>query len=154
MDRKTLVWIWAGGAVLMVLIYLFGPEHFLTVVTQAITDGLRWINDLVATFVQRAFEVVRAAAIALYVVFVALAVLSMSRGVRAGGMLFVVSVVFLLLVRTDWYEPGTKWLAALVLTAIAAITQTQRLLQVKRPRDPADPWGVAMRGGKMDKPRT
>ena len=151
MDRKTLVWIWAGGAVLMVLIYLFGPEHFLTVVTQAITDSLRWVNDLVAALVQRAFEVVRAAAIALYVVFLVLAVLSMSRGVRAGGALFVVTVVFLLLVRTDWYEPGTKWLAALVLTAVAAVVQTQRLLHVPRPRGPGDPWGVAMRGRKADK---
>ena len=99
-------------------------------VTQAITDALRWVSDLVDALVQRAFEVVRAAAIALYAVFVVLAVLSMSRGARAGGLLFVVSVVFFLLVRTDWYEPGTKWLAALVLTAIAAVTQTQRLLYV------------------------
>jgi len=152
MDRKTLGWIWAGGVVLMILIYLFGPEHFLTVVTQAITDALRWVSDLVDALVQRAFEVVRAAAIALYAVFVVLAVLSMSRGARAGGLLFVVSVVFFLLVRTDWYEPGTKWLAALVLTAIAAVTQTQRLLYVKRPRDPADPWGMALRTRKPADP--
>lgn len=153
MDRKTLGWIWAGGVVLMILIYLFGPEHFLSVVTQAITDMLRWISTLIDTMVQRAFELVRAAAIALYAVFVALAVLSMARHVRAGGMLFVVSLVFVLLVRTDWYEPGTKWLAALVLTVIAAVAQTQRLLQVRGPRDPADPWGLAMRGGKADKSR-
>ena len=154
MDRKTLGWIWAGGVVLMVLIYLFGPEHFLTVVTQAITDSLRWVSSLVDTLVQRAFEVVRAAAIALYAVFVVLAVLSMARGVRAGGALFVVSLVFLLLVRTEWYEPATKWLAALVLTAIAAIVQTQRLLHVPHSRNPADPWGIAMRSRKPDKPST
>jgi hypothetical protein len=152
MDRKTLGWIWAGGVVLMILIYLFGPEHFLTVVTQAITDSLRWVSDLIDTMVQRAFEVVRAAAIALYVVFLVLGVLSMSRGVRAGGALFVVSVVFLLLVRTDWYEPGTKWLAALVLTAVAAMVQTQRLLRTPRARGAGDPWGMAMRGGKPNKP--
>jgi hypothetical protein len=151
MDRKTLGWIWAGGVVLMILIYLFGPQHFLTVVEQAISDSLRWVSDLIDTFMQRAFELVRAAAIALYVVFLVLGVLSMSRGVRAGGALFVVSVVFLLLVRTDWYEPGTKWLAALVLTAVAAAVQTQRLLHVPRPRKPGDPWGMATRGGKADK---
>ena len=76
----------------------------------------------------RGFEVMRAAAIALYVVFVVLAVLAMRRGLRAGGMLLGVSVVFLLLVRTDWYDPGTKWLAAVVLTAIAAASMTKRLV--------------------------
>ncbi len=154
MDRKTLGWIWAGGAVLMILIYLFGPQHFLTVVEQAIGDSLRWVGDLIDTMVQRAFELVRAAAIALYAVFVVLAVLSMARHVRAGGMLFVVSLVFLILVRTDWYEPGTKWLAALVMTAIAAVAQTQRLLQVPKPRSASDPWGMAMRKRKPADPPT
>ena len=28
-----------------------------------------------------------------------------------------ISLVFLLLVRTDWYDPGTKWLAAALLPA-------------------------------------
>ena len=61
----------------------------------------------------------RAAAISLYVVFVVLAVLAVRRCLRVGGMLVGVTVVFLLLVRTDWYDPGTKWLAAALLTAIA-----------------------------------
>ena len=60
-------------------------------------------------------------------------------------MLLGVSLVFLLLVRTDWYDPGTKWLAAAVLTAIAAGVTTRRLLYAPPPRDPADPWATAQR---------
>jgi hypothetical protein len=63
-------------------------------------------------------------------------------------------LVFLILVRTDWYEPGTKWLAALVMTAIAAVAQTQRLLQVPKPRSASDPWGMAMRKRKPADPPT
>ena len=152
MDRRTLTAIWAGGAVLMILVYLIGPQHFLTVVGAAITDALHALSVLIDTMVERTFELVRAAAIALYAVFVVLAVLSLMRGVRAGGMLIVVSLVFWLFVRTDWYEPGTKWLTACLIAAAAAVMQTQRLLRVARPRNPADPWGVGMRGG-ADKPK-
>jgi hypothetical protein len=101
---------------------------------------------MIATLMWRAFEVMRAAAIALYAVFVVLAVLAMRRGRRMGGMLLGVSVVFLLLVRTDWYDPGTKWLAAALVAAVAAGVTTTRLLHSAPPRDPASPWGAAYRG--------
>ncbi len=147
MDRRTIALIWLGGSVLMVAIYVIGPEHFIATCEQFITDAMAWLSDLIDTLMRRAFEVVRAGAIAVYVVFVVLAVLAMRRGLHAGGMLFVVSVVFLLLVRTDWYAPGTKWFTAAVLAALAAGALTKRLLHAPRPRDPADPWGRASRGG-------
>jgi hypothetical protein len=147
MDRRTIALIWLGGVVLMLAIYVIGPQHFIAACEQFIADGVAWLSNVIDTLTQRAFEVVRAAAIAMYVVFVVLAVLAMGRGRRAGGMLFVVSVVFLLLVRTDWYEPGTKWLAAAVLAAVAAGTLTKRLLHAPWPRHPADPWGMGLRGG-------
>ena len=106
-----------------------------------------WLGNLIDTLMLRAFDVVRAAAIAMYVVFVVLAVLAMRRGLRTGGMLLVVSVVFLLLVRTDWYGSDARWFAAAVLTAVAALVLTKRLIQAPAPRDPGDPWGVAVRGG-------
>ncbi len=145
MDRRTLGLIWLGGIVLMLAIYVIGPEHFIATCAQFIADAMTWLSNLIDALMLRAFEVVRAAAIAMYVVFVVLAVLAMRRGLRAGGMLLGVSVVFLLLVRTDWYEPGTKWFAAAVLTALAAGVLTKRLIHAPSPRDPADPWG--MRGG-------
>ncbi len=94
----------------------------------------------------RAFEVMRAAAIALYAVFVVLSLLAMRRGLRAGGMLIGITAVFLLLVRTDWYDPETKWLAALLLTAVAAGVTTKRLLYAPPLRGPGNPWGAAYHG--------
>jgi hypothetical protein len=67
----------------------------------------------------------------------------MRRGLRMGGMLVGVTLVFLLLVRTDWYDPGTKWLAAALLTAIAAGATTKRLLYAPTLHDPAAPWDAA-----------
>ena len=145
LDRRIIALVWIGGGVLMAAVYAIGPQHFLAVCEAFIADAARFINDLAVTLMWRAFEVMRAAAIALYAVFVVLTVLAMQRGLRAGGMLLGVSLVFLLLVRTDWYDPGTKWLAAAVLTAVAAGVTTRRLLYAPPPGDPRDPWGMAYR---------
>ena len=147
MDRKIIALIWLGGIVLMAAIYAVGPQHFIAVCEQFIADVMWWLGGLIDTLMVRAFEVVRAAAIAMYVVFVVLALMAMQRGQRVGGMAVVVSVVFLLLVRTDWYGPDTRWFAAAVLTTVAAAVLTRRLIGAPRPRDPADPWGIALRGG-------
>jgi hypothetical protein len=146
MDRRTIGLIWLGGIVLMVALYAIGPQHFIAVCEQFVADAVTWLSDLIETVMLRAFEVVRAAAIALYVVFVVLSVLAMQRGMHAGGALVVVSVVFLLLVRTSWYGADEKWFAALVLMAVAAGMLTRRLILAPRGRDPADPWGMASRG--------
>jgi len=147
MDRKTIALIWTGGIVLMVAIYAIGPQHFIMLCEQFIADAMWWLSDLIDTMMQRGFEAVRAAAIAMYAVFLVLAVLAMRHRLRTGGMLLVVSVVFLLLIRTDWYGSYTKWFAAAVLTTVAAGVLTKRLIGAPRPRDPADPWGMASRGG-------
>jgi hypothetical protein len=143
LDRRIIALVWIGGIVLMAVVYAIGPQHFLAACEAFIAAAVRFVNDLAATLIWRGFEVMRAAAIALYAVFVVLAVLATQRGLRAGGMLLGVSLVFLLLVRTDWYDPGTKWLAAALLTAVAAGVTTKRLLYAAPPRDPANPWGAA-----------
>jgi hypothetical protein len=145
LDRRVIALVWIGGLVLMAAVYAIGPQNFLAACEATILAAARFLDDLVATLMWRAFEVMRAAAIALYVVFVVLAVLAMRRGLRVGGMLVGVSVVFLLLVRTDWYDPGTKWLAAALLTAIAAAVTTKRLLRAGPPRDRGNPWGIDAR---------
>ncbi len=145
MDRRIIALVWLGGGVLMAAVYIIGPQHFLVACEAFIAAAISFVDELAATLMWRAFEVMRAAAIALYAVFVVLAVLAMRRGQRSGGMLLGVTLVFLLLVRTDWYDPGTKWLAAAVLTAIAAGVTTRRLLYAAPPRDPADPWATAQR---------
>lgn len=144
-DRRVIALIWVGGAVLMALIYGIGTQQFLAACEAMLMAMARFLDTVFATLMWRAFEVMRAAAIALYAVFVVLALLAIRRGQRAGGMLIGVSLVFLLLVRTDWYDPGTKWFAAALLTAIAAAVTTKRLLRNGPPREPGDPWGVRTR---------
>jgi uncharacterized membrane protein YoaK (UPF0700 family) len=143
MDRRNIASIWLGGAVLMVALYVIGPSHFIQTVETLFTQFWSFVGDLIEALMQRAFDAVRAAAIALYVVFVVLALLAGHRGIRSGGALFVVTVLFVLLVGTQWYEPATKWFSAAMLAAVGAMVMTGRLM---RPpplrRDPRDPWGV------------
>ncbi len=90
---------------------------------------------------QRAFDVVRAAAIALYVVFVVLALLAGHRGLRSGGALFVVTVVFALLVGTDWYEPGTKWFSCRAAGRGRRLRDDRACCMRRRHAIQRDPWG-------------
>ena len=143
LDRRIIALVWIGGIVLMAAVYAIGPQHFLATCEAFIVAAAHFIDELAAMLMWRAFEVTRAAAIALYAVFVVLAVLAMRRGLRVGGMLVGVTLVFLLLVRTDWYDPGTKWLAAALLTGVAAAMMTKRLLYAPPPRGPAGTWGAA-----------
>ncbi len=143
MDRRTIGLIWIGGIVLMVVLYLVGPQHFIQA-CEAYLSRLWWdLGDLIETLSERAFDVVRAAAIALYAVFVVLAILAHWRGLRSAGALFIVSALFLLLVGTRWYEPGTRWFSAAVLAGVGAAAMTARLLHPPpMPRDPRNPWGT------------
>jgi hypothetical protein len=144
MDRRTIASIWFGGVVLMVVLYIGGPQHVIELCQVYFAQFWSFIGDLIDALTQRAFDVVRAAAIALYVVFVVLELLAGHRGLRSGAALFVITLVFLMLVGTHWYAPGTKWFSAAVLAGVGAGMMTSRLMRpppVAR-RDPRDPWGV------------
>ena len=144
-DRRIIALVWLGGIALMAAVYAIGPQHFLASCEALVLAAARVLDALAVTLMWRAFEVMRAAANAFYAVFLVLSMLAARRGQRAGGLVIGVSVVFLLLVRTDWYEPGTSWFAAALLTTVAAGVTTKRLLQAPSRRDPHDPWGVAYR---------
>jgi hypothetical protein len=141
LDRRIIALVWIGGGVLMAAVYAIGPQEFLASCEEVVRAAARFLDELIATLAWRTFEVMRAAAIALFAVFVVLGALAMQRGLRIGGMLASVSIVFVLLVRMNWYDPGTKWLAAALLSAVAAGVTTRRLLHAPPPRDPANPWG-------------
>ncbi|HVC59528.1 MAG TPA: hypothetical protein VND19_04055 [Acetobacteraceae bacterium] len=144
MDRRTIGLIWIGGIVLMVVLYVIGPQDFIQA-CEAYLSRLWWfIGNLIETLSARAFNAVRAAALALYAVFAVLAVLARRRGLRGGGALFIVSALFLLLVGTRWYDPGIKWFTAAVLAGAGAAAMTARLLHPPPlPRDPNNPWGAS-----------
>lgn len=136
MDRQTITYIWIGGAALALLVYFAGPDTFLSGLWGAL-DGLEAAFHALLSFLgAQAFDVVRAAAIAIYIVFLILGALSLQRGRRAIGAMIFVSLGFLILVwRPDAasYVSSTRWLAALTLAIIGAVVLTQRLLEPPRP---------------------
>jgi hypothetical protein len=74
----------------------------------------------------------RALAIALFVVFMALGIVAAQRGIKARGALALVSILFAILLA----GPGSgtpirpsRWTEAFVLSAVAAVVMTQRLLR-------------------------
>jgi len=151
-NRTTVTSVWIGGVVLMVLLYLIGPQHFIQACEDLVARIWWTLADLVESLMLRAFDAVRAAAIALYVVFVVLGIMARRRGIHVGGVLLIVTVLFLILVRTNWYDPGTKWFSAAVLAAVGAATMTGRLLHAPPARDPARPWGNAPTGAPAGAP--
>ncbi len=91
MDRRTIASIWFGGVVLMVVLYIGGPQHVIELCQIYLAQFWSFIGGLIEALTQRAFDAVRAAAIALYVVFVVLALLAGHRGLRSGAALFVIT---------------------------------------------------------------
>ncbi len=124
----------------MGVLYAIGPLHFLIACEAFFANLWRVVGGLIATLAYQALDVVRAVAIALYVVFLVLAVLARRQGVRTGGTLVIVTLLFLLLVKTDWYDPGTKWVTAALLNAAGAAVMTSRLLRPPPPCPPEQTW--------------
>jgi uncharacterized membrane-anchored protein len=136
--------IWAGGLVLAVALYLIGPDRFFDACLQLI-DGIdAAFRSLVAALGAQTYGVIRALAIAIYVVFAVLAFMASQRGHRGIGALVMVSAVFLILVWRpyDFYPvPISRWLAALILVVTGAIVMTQRLSATPPPREgPTPPY--------------
>ena len=143
--REQILAIWIGGLVLAVLLYVIGPERFFNsfwTVFDALDAGLRHI---VRAFGYRAYEMVRAVAIALYVVFAVLAVLASRRGHGGIASLVIVTFVCVLLVGDPFSvfpAPLGRWLLALILVLAGAVVMTQRLMGPSRlpPRGPVPPF--------------
>lgn len=134
--------IWAGGLVLAVALYVIGPDRFFDACLNLI-DGIdAAFRSLVAALGTQTYGVIRALAIAIYVVFAVLAFMASQRGHRGIGALVVVSAVFLILVwRPYGFYPApiSRWLAALVLVVTGAVVMTQRLSAAPRRQDGLPP---------------
>ena len=140
--------IWIGGLVLAVVLYLIGPDRFFAACLNLFDAIDAAFRNLVAMLGAQTYSVVRALAIAIYVVFAVLAVLASQRGHRGLGALLVVSAVYLILVWRpyDAYPvPISRWLAALGLVVVGAVVMTQRLTVTPfgrdRPLPPYPPGG-------------
>ena len=142
MRRETILMIWVGGFVLAVALYLIGPDRFFDACLDLI-DGIdAAFRNLVAALGAQTYGVIRAFAIAIYVVFAVLAFMASQRGQRGIGALVVVTAVLLILVWRpyDVYPaPISRWVAALVLVVVGAVVMTQRLTAMPSPRNGPPP---------------
>ncbi len=130
MPRSTITAIWAAGILLALIVYLTGPDRFVFAAFDFIQRTWWALQDALRDISIAAFDLVRAVAIGLYFVFVALAVLAIRQDGRGAAALVAVTLVFLALV---WHSSGesfgahTRWMAALLLTCVGALTMTRRL---------------------------
>jgi uncharacterized membrane-anchored protein len=133
--------IWIGGFVLAVALYLIGPDRFFDACLDFI-DGIdAAFRHMVEALGAQTYGVVRAFAIAIYVVFAVLAFMASNRGHRGIGALVVVTAVLLVLVWRPYDgfpAPISRWIAALVLVVVGAVVMTQRLMAppLRRPGPP------------------
>ena len=138
MPRNTITFIWAAGIVLALCVYVAGPDRFVFATFDLVERAWWGLQDALRNISIAAFDLVRAVAIGLYFVFVALSVLAIRQGGRGRGTLIAVSLVFLGLV---WQSAGegfgahTRWMAALLLVTVGALSMTRRLTQPE-----SSPW--------------
>jgi hypothetical protein len=129
--RDTIAFIWIGGLLLAVALYAVGPDRFFEACLGMVDAVDAVFRALVYRLGAQVLSIVRALAIAIYVVFLVLAFLAAQRGHRAVWSVIVVTVIFLMLVGhpfSDLPVPVGRWILALVLVVIGAGMMTQRLL--------------------------
>ncbi|HEY6432150.1 MAG TPA: hypothetical protein VIZ17_09210 [Acetobacteraceae bacterium] len=136
MSRNLIALIWLAGTVLAILLYVAGPGHFIGL-TLAAVDRAEWVvANAIGFLSMQTFDLVRAAAIALFAVFLALGGLASQRGVGRGSGLVGVSVLFVVLIAIGGYDSRFCWFAALLVAGAGAVSMTQRLLW----GPPRSPW--------------
>jgi hypothetical protein len=126
-QQRTIALVWAGGLCLAALIYAIGPDRFLWSAFDTLDRLAAGLQDLIAHMGERAYDFLRAAAIALFAVFWALALIAERRGLKVRGAMFWVTVLFLVLVWRQGPGQTRHWLLAFVLCAAAAASITRRL---------------------------
>jgi hypothetical protein len=134
--------IWIGGLVLAVALYWIGPDRFFDACLDLIDRFDAAFLAFIALFGAQAYGLVRALAIALYVVFALLAFLATQRGHHGMGALVVVSVVLVILVWRpyDLFPVSiSHWIVALALNTVGAIVMTHRLMLPPFRRDGPPP---------------
>jgi hypothetical protein len=125
-DRSVAV-VWAVGLGLAALVYLVGPDRFLD---NVFADADRLAEAAQLALLQagaRAFDVVRALAIACFAIFFALSFIAAGRGQPPRGLLLIISLLFLVLVWHEGPEATGHWLLAFLLAAAGAASMTRRL---------------------------
>ena len=137
MQRNTIGAVWLVGALLALGAYLIGPDRFLHGAfgvlfdLQAMFENLHAaLQTVLAGLTVEAFELIRALAIGLFVVFLALGVIAARRGLRARAALVILTALYLLLLYPaldGYYVSSAHWMGAFLLAAVGALVMTRRL---------------------------
>ena len=127
MSRNTVALVWLGGIVFAVLLYAAGPGHFIYAALASLDQAVWAFQNWVGFVALQAFDVVRAAAIALFAVFLVLGFIAAQRG-RSSGLIGV-TVLFVGLVALGGYQSRFCWLAALAVAGAGALNMTRRLIE-------------------------
>jgi len=145
--RSVVGLVWLGGVALAAVLYLIGPGSLIAASLAAVSR-LEWaIANSIAFLSAQTFDLVRAAAIALFVVFLVLGALAKQRGAGRGSSGLVgLTVLFVVLITLGGYQSRFCWFAALLVAGAGAISMTQRLLNPPL----RGPWGPGTyrRGGE------
>lgn len=144
--RNIVALVWFGGAALALLLYLIGSGPLIDASLAALARAEWAIANGIAYLSTQTFDLVRSAAIALFVVFLVLGALAKQRGVGRGSGLVGLVVLFVVLVALGGYQSRFCWLAALLVAGAGAVGMTQRLLNPPL----RGPWrpGAYRRGGE------
>jgi hypothetical protein len=130
MRPSTIAAIWVAGAVLAVLAYVVGPDRLVSVAWNALINLQDNVLGFVAGLANVGFDLLRAMAIGLFIVFVVLSVIAIRRTRRGVTGLLVVSVVFMFAVESGPAGPSRSgWLMGFLLALVGAISMTGRLLR-------------------------
>ena len=137
MQRNTIGAVWLVGALLALGAYLIGPDRFLHGAFGVLLDLQATFANLHAAFqamlaglTMEAFELIRALAIGLFVVFLVLGVIAARRGLRARAALVSLTVLYLVLLYPaidGYYVSSAHWMGAFLLAAVGALVMTRRL---------------------------
>nr|WP_321984088.1 hypothetical protein [uncultured Lichenicoccus sp.] len=128
MSRNGIFMIWGFGALLALLLIFAGPNP----VEQAVREAIDRTENALDRLSGPTIEVVRALAVALFCVFLALCAVALRRGLPALGLAIAVSIVFLLLAGYDFawiiFLRRPHWVLALLVALFASLSMTRRLL--------------------------
>jgi peptidoglycan/LPS O-acetylase OafA/YrhL len=126
--NRTVGIVWGAGLTLALLVYLVGPDQFLDQAFGFADHLAGAMREALLTLSGRAYDVIRALAIACFTVFFVLSVVATGRGLPGQGMLVGVTLLFLILVWHQGPEASGHWVLAFLLSATAAANVTRRLM--------------------------
>ena len=95
MRPNALIAIWLGGAMLAAVAYVVGPDRLLYQAWDVLAGLQAGLAAFADTLAAASFDLLRALAIGLFIVFVLLALVAIRRGLRGRTALVVVSSIYL-----------------------------------------------------------